>query len=162
MSTNSTIAIELEDGRIEQVYCHWDGYIEYVGRVLFDSYSDPEKLRELISHGDISSLTSEIGVKHPFSSSECGVDEWKPEYEEMTTFYGRDRGEQVVSSRHFTSYNEYIEHFNPEEYNYLLSDNVWFVNIHKEGTKWVPLLTEIEKLHGIESPGFCDNPEDDK
>ena len=48
MSTRSTIAIELADGTVKQVYCHSDGYLSYNGRILFEHYSDPAKLEELI------------------------------------------------------------------------------------------------------------------
>jgi len=54
MATRSTIALEFADGTVGQVYCHSDGYLSYNGQVLFQHYSDPFKLQELIDNGDVS------------------------------------------------------------------------------------------------------------
>ena len=66
MATRSTIALEFADGTVQQVYCHWDGYLDNNGKILFENYTDAFKLRELIDLGDLSSLGSEVGVKRPF------------------------------------------------------------------------------------------------
>ena len=59
MSTRSRIAIE-HDGKFESIYCHHDGYLEYVGRKLQKHYDDPVKVRELMKLGDISSLGNDL------------------------------------------------------------------------------------------------------
>ena len=70
MGTRSTIALEYADGTVEQVYCHWDGYLEHNGVLLSKHYSNPFILRELIDLGDVSSLKPTIGTKHAFSQFE--------------------------------------------------------------------------------------------
>jgi hypothetical protein len=55
MATRSKIAIENQDGTVTAIYCHWDGYVDGVGKTLFENY-DREKLEQLIELGDISSL----------------------------------------------------------------------------------------------------------
>jgi hypothetical protein len=55
MATRSRIAIENQDGTVTAIYCHWDGYVNGVGKTLFENY-DREKLEQLIELGDISSL----------------------------------------------------------------------------------------------------------
>ena len=55
MATRSRIAIENQDGTVQSIYCHFDGYIDGVGKRLFNRY-DREKLKSLIELGDISSL----------------------------------------------------------------------------------------------------------
>jgi hypothetical protein len=82
MGTRSFIAMKIPEG-FKGVYCHWDGYLSYVGKLLREHYADPAKIAELIEHGDISSLGAEIGSKHDFDKRPEG----------QTTFYGRDRGE---------------------------------------------------------------------
>jgi hypothetical protein len=55
-------------------------------------------------------------------------------YGNMTTFYGRDRGEDGTSARKFKDYEDYAANHQYEEYDYILrNDNgvaVWFVSDH--------------------------------
>ena len=52
MGTRSTIALEFADKSVEQVYCHWDGYLEHNGMILLEYYSNPFILRDLIDLGE--------------------------------------------------------------------------------------------------------------
>ena len=115
MATRSTIGIKRDDGTINFIYCHWDGYLEGVGKTLKDNYTDEQKIHQLISLGSISSLGDEVFPKsnHSFDSPEKNV----------TVFYGRDRGESDVDYTKVNSFDEYKKHF--EEFNYLWEDNVW-------------------------------------
>lgn len=58
MATRSSIAQVTADGKIEAIYCHWDGYLEGVGTELDTNYTSANKVSELIALGDISSLRS--------------------------------------------------------------------------------------------------------
>ena len=64
MSTRSRIGILNDDGTVDSIYCHFDGYISNNGKILQEHYTDPAKMAELIALGDISSLAAEIGVQH--------------------------------------------------------------------------------------------------
>ncbi len=136
MGTRSTIALEFADGTVEQVYCHWDGYLSHNGQILLNYYSNPFILRDLIDMGDISSLGKTIGTKHPFSPHTDGDRAAYDEAQEagMTTFYGRDRGETNVNARKFKSYEEYVKNHQYEEYDYILRNidgkATWFVSDH--------------------------------
>ena len=111
MSTRSRIAIENESGIVNSIYCHFDGYVDGVGKTLFNHY-DKEKLQKLIELGDISSLG---------------------ESTEDTVAYCRDRGEDL----HSTSYLDVEGLFelgfeSGEEYVYCLNkEGIW---IFKEDT----------------------------
>ena len=61
MSTRSLIAIK-ENGKeeIKVIYCHYDGYFEYVGAVLLKHYNNPDKVRKLIKLGNLSSLSTTL------------------------------------------------------------------------------------------------------
>ena len=59
MSTNSRIALELSDGSFLSAYHHWDGYPEWLGRILNTHYADRESVSELIDGGDMSSCWSD-------------------------------------------------------------------------------------------------------
>ena len=133
MGTRSTIALEFADGTVEQVYCHWDGYLSNNGRILQEHYSDPFVLRDLIDLGDISSLKPTIGTQHAFSRLEVPMDgeAYDKLYGDMTTFYGRDRGETGVDSKKFLDFQDYLVRHQYEEYEYILrKDGNWYVKQH--------------------------------
>jgi len=141
MATRSTIALEFADGTIGQVYCHWDGYLAYNGKILFENYSNPFILRDLIDLGDISSLRPTIGTKHPFSVFDLSADsplskdgKFEELYGNMTTFYGRDRSEHNVNARYFKDYEHFLVDGQAEEYDYILRNvngvATWFVSDH--------------------------------
>ena len=146
MATRSTIAIEFADGTVGQVYCHWDGYLQHNGKILLNSYTDPFKVRELIDNGDISSLGSEIGVKHPFdappgSYGTPAYEAYKEQYGNMTKFYMRDRGEMGVGAKYFKDFADYEANHQYEEYSYILrqvnGEAVWYVH---QGNEFEPLM----------------------
>ena len=138
MATRSTIALEYADGTVHKVYCHWDGYLDNNGRILFDSYQDPFKVQRLMDLGDISSLGPEIGDQHSFDiPHKYGTPEYQAEAERrqgITTFYGRDRGEEGTECRVYKNYEDYRANCQFEEYNYILRQvdgkAVWFVEFY--------------------------------
>ena len=150
MGTRSTIALEFADGTVEQIYCHWDGYLEHNGAILRDHYSDPFVLRDLIDMGDMSSLGKVIGEAHPFSPHSSPED--KALYEAAReagycTFYARDRGETGVSAKKFADFEDYRKNHQYEEYEYILRNidgrATWFVDDHGGG--YMPLTEAFQK-----------------
>jgi hypothetical protein len=103
MATLSTIALEFADGTVEQVYCHWDGYLENNGLILRDHYSDPNLLMPLILRGGMSTLRPLI--------QDC-------------EFYD----DQDLAAEIYDDYTSYRENGRQEEYDYILrSTGEWFV-----------------------------------
>jgi hypothetical protein len=152
MGTRSTIALEFADGTVEQVYCHWDGYLDHNGAILKEHYSDPFKLRELIDLGDLSSLRPNIGEKHAFSQFELRAEEvagYKALTEDMCTFYGRDRGETGITAKKFKDFEDYVANHQYEEYEYILRQvdgkAVWFVADHSATYVLLAEALETEK-----------------
>ena len=143
MATRSTIALEYADGSVYQIYCHWDGYPEGVGKTLLDHYSDPFKARDLICLGDISSLGEVIGEKHPFSGNQdLSYNEHEKLYGHMTTAYGRDRGEANTEAAEFSDYESYLVNRREEEYDSILrTDGKWYVSDH--GRPFVELEVNV-------------------
>lgn len=134
MATRSAIAVT-HGTVVKGVYCHWDGYIEHNGKILQEHY-DSAKANNLVALGDISSLRPTIGEQHPFSS--VGVmpsAEYDAKYGEMTTFYGRDRGESGTEWKVFADADEFVGHFDGCgcEYFYLMHEGVWYVNQYGRG-----------------------------
>ena len=55
MATRSRIGIQLKDNSVLSVYHHWDGYPEWLGRILTTHYNSREQVADLIDGGDMSS-----------------------------------------------------------------------------------------------------------
>lgn len=142
MATRSTIAIEHADGTIQQVYCHWDGYLDNNGRILAECYSDPAKLQPLIDLGDLSVLGKEIGEKHQFADA-AGY--------KGCTFYGRDRGEAGVQARQYNDFQDYRDRAQFEEYNYILRrDGTWLVEYYGTNGRYAPLEQTLAEMAALE------------
>jgi hypothetical protein len=75
MATRSRIGIQLSDESVLSVYHHWDGYPEWLGRILNTHYNTREKVAELIDGGDMSSCWTENRW-----NSETKVQEYGPQY----------------------------------------------------------------------------------
>ena len=54
MATRSRIGIELKDGSVLSAYHHWDGYPQWLGRILNTHYNSRDLASELIDGGDMS------------------------------------------------------------------------------------------------------------
>jgi hypothetical protein len=149
MATRSAIGMRTVDGRITAVYCHWDGYPSNNGAILSQHYTDPNKIVELITLGGISSLRPEIGEKHPFSKFEAKDGEYNEAlYENMTTFYARDRGEEL-DVRVFNDAMEFVDHYESCgcEYFYLFNGKEWLVNAYgRKSSNGFPDFERVEEV----------------
>jgi hypothetical protein len=137
MATRSTIALEFADSTVQQVYAHWDGYLDHNGRILQDHYLDPFKLRDLIDLGDLSTLGAEIGEKRPFDNPhKWGTPDYEAfsaQYKNQCLFYNRDRGEDLRVQK-FKDFADYEQNHQYEEYEYILrqidGQAIWFVSAY--------------------------------
>lgn len=136
MSTRSNIVMLNEDGSLESIYCHWDGYPSHNGRLLYENYTDPAKIRKLMKLGDISILGEEIGRKHAFDR--FGKKKYTP-YQVTRkdgtkvggcTAYGRDRGETGTESTHYPNMEAMIamleEAWTEWVYYFRVADGKWY------------------------------------
>lgn len=141
MATRSTIAVVDNEGKVHQVYCHWDGYPSWNGYVLRKSYNDLESALELVSFGDISSL-----------KEKCIPDPELPHdfQDDVTVFYKRDRGEDGVEAKVYDNIQEYYKKFQREEYNYLFVDGKWHLLNEKKLTELTDEILDIENCEKLE------------
>lgn len=65
MATSCSIGLYISDSQVTSIYCHNDGYLQGVGRVLLDNYDSTSIVSKLIKLGDLSVLGS-----IPFSDPE--------------------------------------------------------------------------------------------
>ena len=133
MATRSTIAILRDNGTVAKVYCHWDGYLENNGKLLVECYDTAEKVEALLAHGDISSLGTCVGERHPFDtynldklSAEDRALAERAQAEGWTLYYGRDRGETGTEAKVYTDLGLYEKNAQFEEYNYCFIYGTWY------------------------------------
>lgn len=121
MATRSRIGMVNKDGSITSIYCHWDGYPEYNGKILNEYYMDADKVNALMKLGDISSLAENLEPKdnepHSFDNPVKGV----------VVAYGRDRGETGVEATASKDFDDFINCCNScyVEYAYLFENGKW-------------------------------------
>ena len=63
MATRSRIGIQLKDNSVLSVYHHWDGYPEWLGRILNTHYNSRDLASELIDGGDMSAAWGDETVQ---------------------------------------------------------------------------------------------------
>jgi hypothetical protein len=129
--------------KVKSIYCHWDGYLDFNGRILQEHY-DSAKANNLVALGDLSSLRPNIGEKHAFSKFEFGI-EHRVHNEDWCTFYGRDRGEKGVEFKVAQTFDEFLEQCDNcgAEYYYIMRDGTWYCGDTYESS---PLSTKLTVL----------------
>jgi len=144
MGTRSTIALQYEDGSVKQIYAHWDGYLSHNGKILYEHYTDIEKIKHLMDLGPISSLGEEIGVKHDF-------DDRSDQFKMMCNAYGRDRDEDFSEASHYDDLKSYVADLSlsamqstSQEFNYLYMHGQWMVSYCAEPAEFRILKEEID------------------
>ena len=128
MGTRSRIGIELNDGSILSAYHHWDGYPNWLGKVLTKEYNTKEKVANLIDGGDMSCCWSDS-----IWGKQLPKGEYAPEYYSA-------RGENCPPR-----YDETKEKFlsNGEEYSYIFRDGAWVAYDMNEFNDNDPVIVEI-------------------
>ena len=116
MGTRSRIGIQLKDDSILSVYCHYDGYPSFNGKVLREFYNTKEKVSQLINGGDMSCTWTNAG--------------WNNEtLPEMGPLHYTMRGESIENNAPELSkdHGEYLKMSadSDEEYSYLFADGEW-------------------------------------
>ena len=116
MATRSRIGIELSDGSVLSSYHHWDGYPQWLGRILTTHYNSKSKASDLIDGGDMST---------------CWNDDHKPEY------YGTDCPPSLMTKE------EYLDKLRNEEYAYIFTSAGWTCYNMNEFNDNDPEIVEI-------------------
>jgi acid phosphatase class B len=100
MATRSFIAVKVKDG-YNAIYCHWDGYIDGVGKNLYNNFKTLKEVNNLIGGGDVSSI------------DEKGI----------VSYYNDDASNTIFCS----DYDELVENAKNcgAEYLYIFSGNTW-------------------------------------
>ena len=129
MATRSRIGIELKDGSILSAYHHWDGYPQWLGRILTNHYNSREQAAELIDGGDMSSCWNDT----IWGEDRTDGQKYGPEY------YSQ-RGEDCPP-RLDNTLQEYLS--DSEEYSYIFRNGEWVCYDMNEFNDNDPELTTI-------------------
>lgn len=138
MATRSTIAVQLADGTVREVYCHWDGYLEHNGQILLRWYNSQALAEQVTSLGDISSLEAlyEPTGPHSFAAPQ----------DRVTVLYGRDRGEIHTKPKINRDFSTYANSNAAEDFNYLFVNGRWTYCIGQDRTQWQYLDTAFSEM----------------
>jgi hypothetical protein len=128
MGTRSDIIVHCADDKWRRIYCHYDGYLEHNGRILFDSYTDQRHVEALVALGDLSQLapSTEKPRGHTFAKPVKGY----------CVAYGRDRRDKDCAA----TVGDSLAAVWPEtdtwtEFTYVWDDGKWWVGDPDEGTQ---------------------------
>lgn len=127
MSTRSRISKVDVDGYIRSIYCHFDGYIDGVGKTLIDNYNTVNSIDKLFELGDLSALDDTL---------------------ETTKAYHRDFYEDLKKPLLFRNKENLINYFCESDCDYLYlfdTDNKWYVFTRKLG-KFEPVESFFESI----------------
>ena len=114
----------LEQGaNVISIYHHWDGYPTGVGATLLEEFNDYEKVLNLMSFGDASTIN---GVDATFYNSWRTGEDWS-----------------FTQPKQFENEDTFTENFKDDvfiEYLYLFKDGEWYVKEqYKDNSDWVKL-----------------------
>jgi hypothetical protein len=129
MATRSRIGLELADGSILSAYAHWDGYPEWMGRILRTHYNSKDKVAELIDGGDMSSPWTNAGFNN--------------ETVAQGPLYYSQRGDNCPP-RLDADLCEYLLPDNSEEFAYVFRNGEWVCyNMNQFDDTKLPEIVEI-------------------
>jgi hypothetical protein len=122
MSTNAMIGMKIPDGSVHATYLHNDGYVLHAGYTLATFYATAEKVRALLSLGDLSAIAERLAPApnepHTFAAPAPNV----------TVTYHRDRGEALRPTKRYTSPEAYLAQAMRDttaSFLYLFDDGRW-------------------------------------
>ena len=136
MATRGNIGVVNSDESITGIYVHFDAYPAYVGKTLLNSYTDINKINELMNLGDLSSLGEKLFLEGHT---------WKAPIEGVCVSYSRDKGENWVDvgPQRFITEIEYKMNGKGIDYQYLFKDNKWyFRQVYKDDSVFVELTEQ--------------------
>ena len=131
MATRSYIGIRNLDASVDYIYCHFDGYPEYNGKILTEHYSNINRVNELLNLGDLSVLGKFIGEKMDFNKRVV----------DTCLAYGRDRNEPNTSAKN-SEYSGLIKD-QSVDYVYVFDGDYWECFDTSSPEKIINLYSEI-------------------
>ena len=158
MATRSLIGRCCEESNtVVHVYCHFDGYIEGVGRILQDHWTNRKDIERLLNMGALNILGNNIGERTFINTSNPFFNDLRGD---QCVFYRRDiripadrlmdtqcmtfPHRQTLASMRMEWGNKVKDHRTWwPDYLYLFCDNEWWIN-NLDHDRWNLLSEELK------------------
>ena len=101
MATRARIGLELKDGSVLSVYHHWDGYPEWLGRMLKTHYNTKSIAEELIDGGDMSCCWTDDRFDGSKVSGVYGPQYYSQRGEDCPPRHDKDMAEYLQNGEEF-------------------------------------------------------------
>jgi hypothetical protein len=137
--------MKLKDGSVKSIYCHFDGYLQHNGKMLYDHYNTKEKVEDLLNLGSLSILAEKV---HPDPNFEHRFDGQRQD--DVCLAYGRDRGETGQEAI-ITDEKDFVDAQGWEEYFYLFDPETNKWSCSEYGQDFDDLEEELDRLTRLET-----------
>lgn len=134
MSTRSMIAVQDADGACYAIYCHFDGYVSHMGKMLTTYFNSDEKAADLINEGEVRAIEISAENKVVLEYFEPAFDKREIEYYDtvvdmLNAFQNSDR--------------EYLYIWDDVIETWLYRKNIYTSNGKMVEPEWKPVLSAL-------------------
>ena len=136
MSTRSMIAIQDADGSCYAIYCHFDGYVSHMGKMLTTYFNDDESAADLINNGELRSLDISAEDENKVVREHFEEDFEKREIEYYDTVVDMLNAFQNSDREYLYLWDDVIE-------TWLYRKNIYTNNGKMVEPEWKPVLSAL-------------------
>ena len=134
MSTRSMIAVQDADGACYAVYCHFDGYVSHMGRMLTTYFNSDEKAADLVNEGEVRAI--EISAEN-----EVVLEYFEPAFDKREIEYYDTVVDMLNAFQN--SDREYLYIWDDVIETWLYRKNVYTSNGKMVEPEWTPVLSAL-------------------
>ena len=134
MSTRSMIAMQDGDGACYAIYCHFDGYVSHMGKMLTTYFNDDESAAELINNGELRSI--DISAK---DENKVVLEHFEEDFEKREIEYYDTEVDMLNAFK--DSDREYLYLWDDSIETWLYRRNIYTINGFE--SEWKPVLSAL-------------------
>ena len=134
MSTRSMIAIQDADGACYAIYCHFDGYVSHMGKMLTTYFNDDEKAADLVNEGELRSIDVS-------AENEVVLEHFEEDFEKREIEYYDNVVDMLNAFQN--SDREYLYIWDDVIETWLYRKNIYISNGKMVEPEWKPVLSAL-------------------
>ena len=134
MSTRSMIAFQDADGACYAVYCHFDGYVSHMGKMLTTYFNDDESAADLINNGELRSIDEN-------KDGNVELEHFEQDFENREIEYYDSMNDMLNAFQN--SDREYLYLWNDVIETWLYRKNIYTNNGKIVEPEWKPVLSAL-------------------